>query len=116
MHRERISTLILVPTRELALQVTKLALQLAANCGQEVRVANIAGKEDELVQRARLSDFPDIVVATPARASANAEGGALPLKDLARMVIDEGDLVMSYGFQDDLDKLSKAIPRGVQLL
>jgi ATP-dependent RNA helicase DDX56/DBP9 len=114
--QREISTLILVPTKELALQVTKLTQSLAAHCGQDVRVQNIAGKESDVVQRAKLADLPDIVIATPARASVNVNSGALPLKELAHLVVDEGDLVMGYGFQDDLDNIAKALPKGVQLL
>jgi ATP-dependent RNA helicase DDX56/DBP9 len=110
------SALILVPTKELALQVTKLAQSLSTHCGQDVRIQNIAGKESDVVQRAKLAELPDIVVATPARASVNVNNGALSLKGLAHLVVDEGDLVMGYGFQEDLDNLSKNMEKGVQIL
>ncbi|OCL06887.1 ATP-dependent RNA helicase DBP9 [Glonium stellatum] len=109
-----ISVLILVPTRELAVQVTKTAESLAAFCGQDIRVENLTRKEDDKVQRARLADFPDILVATPGRVSANLNNEALSLKDLAHLVIDEADLVLSYGYEDDLENIAKAIPKGVQ--
>lgn len=110
------SALILVPTKELALQVTKLAQSLSTHCGQDVRVQNIAGKESDVVQRAKLADLPDIVVATPARASVNLNNGALSLKGLAHLVVDEGDLVMGYGFQEDIDNVAKNMSKGVQIL
>jgi ATP-dependent RNA helicase DDX56/DBP9 len=109
------SSLILVPTKELAGQVTKLAQSLAAYCGQEVRIQNLAGKESEVVQKAKLAEFPDIVVATPARAAANMNNGALSLKSLAHLVVDEGDLVMGYGFKEDLDYISQNMSKGVQI-
>ncbi|KAF1998976.1 DEAD-domain-containing protein [Amniculicola lignicola CBS 123094] len=109
------SALVLVPTKELALQVTKLAQALAAHCGQDVRVQNIAGKESDVVQRAKLADLPHIVVATPARASTNVNNGALSLKNLAHLVVDEGDLVMGYGFEEDLNNIAKTMPKGVQI-
>jgi len=96
--------------------VTKLVRALGAHCGEEIRVENIAGKESDVVQRAKLADLPDIVVATPARASHNVNKGSLPLENLAELVIDEGDLVMGYGFEEDLDNISKAMPKGVQIL
>ncbi|KAF2087092.1 DEAD-domain-containing protein [Saccharata proteae CBS 121410] len=108
------SALILVPTRELAGQVTKTIEALAAFCGQDVRAENITQKEDDQVQRARLADSPDIVVATPGRASANLNNAALSLDSLAHLVIDEADLVLSYGYDDDLENLSKSMPKGVQ--
>ncbi|PVH94887.1 DEAD-domain-containing protein [Periconia macrospinosa] len=109
------SSLILVPTKELAGQVTKLAQSLASYCGQDVRIQNLAGKESDVVQKAKLAEFPDIVVATPARAAANMNNGALSLKSLAHLVVDEGDLVMGYGFKEDLDYISQNMPKGVQI-
>ena len=96
------------------MQVTKTTESLAAFCGQDIRVENLTRKEDDKVQRARLADFPDILVATPGRASANMNDEALSLGDLAHLVIDEADLVLSYGYEDDLENIAKAIPKGVQ--
>jgi ATP-dependent RNA helicase DDX56/DBP9 len=110
-----ISSLILVPTKELAGQVTKLAHSLTAHCGQDARVQNLAGKDSEVVIKAKLAENPDIVVATPARAAANMNNGALSLQALAHLVVDEGDLVLGYGFKQDLDYISQNIPKGVQI-
>jgi len=109
------SSLILVPTKELAGQVTKLAQSLTAYCGQDVKVQNLAGKESEVVQKSKLAENPNIVVATPARAAANMNSGALSLKALANLVVDEGDLVLGYGFKEDLDYISQNVPKGVQI-
>ncbi|KAL5114360.1 ATP-dependent DNA/RNA helicase [Pleosporales sp. CAS-2024a] len=115
LRRKGKTSLILVPTKELALQITKVANALSAHCGQEVRIQNIAGKESEVVTKAKLADNPDIVIATPARASANINNGALAVAELAHLVVDEGDLVMGYGFQEDLDQIAQNIPKGVQM-
>ena len=93
-----------------------LAAWQLANYFVGSELQNIAGKESDVVQRAKLAELPDIVVATPARASVNVNNGALSLKGLAHLVIDEGDLVMGYGFQEDLDNLSKNMEKGVQIL
>jgi len=85
-QESRATSLILVPTRELALQVTRLAQSLTAYCRQDVRIQNIAGKESEIVQRAGLSQNPDIVVGTPARVVASINTGALELKELSHLV------------------------------
>lgn len=68
------------------------------------------------MQRAQLAELPNIVVATPARACANINNGALSLKNLAHLVIDEADLVMGYGFKEDLDNIAKNIPKGLQVM
>ncbi|KAF2453963.1 P-loop containing nucleoside triphosphate hydrolase protein [Lineolata rhizophorae] len=106
------SALILVPTRELAGQVTKVTQALSAYCGQEIRAENLTRKEDDKVQRARLANLPDIVVATPGRVAYHIKGGALSVEQVTYLVIDEADLVLSYGYEDDLDLLSKSLPRG----
>ncbi|KAL4803427.1 ATP-dependent RNA helicase dbp9 [Aspergillus unguis] len=106
--------LILVPTRELAEQVQKVITTFAAFCGKDVRSVNLTQKVSDAVQRSMLADFPDIVVSTPARVIANLGTSALALDNLTHFVIDEADLVLSYGYEDDIQTLSKAIPRGVQ--
>ncbi|CAO2654014.1 Nn.00g107470.m01.CDS01 [Neocucurbitaria sp. VM-36] len=115
LRRKGKTSLILVPTKELALQITKVAKSLSAHCGQDIRIQNIAGKESEVVTKAKLADCPDIVIATPARASANINNGALSVGELAHLVVDEGDLVMGYGFKEDLDQIAQSIPKGVQM-
>ncbi|KAL3463916.1 P-loop containing nucleoside triphosphate hydrolase protein [Aspergillus heterothallicus] len=106
--------LILVPTRELAEQVQKVITTFAAFCGKDIRSVNLTQKVSDAVQRSILADFPDIVVSTPARVIANLGTSALSLENLAHFVIDEADLVLSYGYEDDINTLSKAVPRGVQ--
>ncbi|OJJ47276.1 hypothetical protein ASPZODRAFT_151785 [Penicilliopsis zonata CBS 506.65] len=106
--------LILVPTRELAEQVQKVVTTFAAFCGKEVRSVNLTQKVSDAVQRSMLSDCPDIVISTPARVLANINNSALSLEQLTHLVIDEADLVLSYGYEDDINALAKAVPRGVQ--
>ena len=66
------------------------------------------------MQRTLLAESPDIVVATPARAAQNIQNSALNVEKLAHLVIDESDLVLSYGYEDDLQAISEAIPQGIQ--
>lgn len=66
--------------------------------------------------RALLSDKPDIVITTPARATQNVNNGALVLDSLTHLVIDEADLVLSYGYEEDMESLATIIPKGVQTL
>ena len=109
-----ISALVLVPTRELSNQVTKSFATFSTFCTKEIRVVNLTQKTPDSVQRSLLADLPDVVVSTPARASLNLSTSALSLQDLAHLVIDEADLVLSYGYEEDLQNVAKAIPCGVQ--
>lgn len=70
----------------------------------------------EAVQRSLLADSPDIVVATPARISQNINTSALSVTDLKHLVIDEADLVLSYGYEEDLQIIETAIPKGTQAI
>ena len=109
-----IRALLLVPTRELAEQVSKLAKSLAQNCAQDITVRNIAVREDEKVQRAQLEALPDIVVSTPGKAAFCLGNSILSLDQLEYLVVDEADLILSYDYGDDLQAISTAIPSAVQ--
>jgi ATP-dependent RNA helicase DDX56/DBP9 len=104
------SAVILVPTNELAGQVTKDIELFASFCAKDVMAENLAKKEDDKIQRTRLSSHPDIVVATPFKAASHISGGALVVKDLTHLVIDEADLVLTYCAAKDLETIRKAIP------
>ncbi|KAK9857856.1 hypothetical protein MYU51_020175 [Penicillium brevicompactum] len=108
------TALILVPTRELAEQVQKVIVSFSSFCGKDIRSVNLTQKVSDEVQRSMLADFPDIVVSTPTRVYSNVNSSALSLDKVTHLVIDEADLVLSYGYDDDINALSKAIPRGAQ--
>ncbi len=109
-----VSALILVPTRELAEQVSKAVASFSTFCAKDIRVVNLTHKVSDAVQRSLLAESPDIVIATPARASLNINTSALSLENLAYLVIDEADLVLSYGYDEDLQSVSRSVPKGVQ--
>jgi ATP-dependent RNA helicase DDX56/DBP9 len=103
-----------VPTRELAEQVYKSVELFSSFCAKDVRTINITQKVSDAVQRSLLADSPDIVIATPARAFLNLNTSSLSLENLMHLVIDEADLVLSYGYDEDLQNVAKALPKGVQ--
>jgi ATP-dependent RNA helicase DDX56/DBP9 len=105
-----------VPTRELAEQVYKVVDTLSAFCAKDVRAVNLTQRVSEAVQRSLLADSPDIVIATPARAAANLDTSAVSLENLSHLVIDEADLVLSYGYDNDLQNVAKLMPKGVQTM
>ena len=57
---------------------------------------------------------PDVIVSTPARALRHINTSAFDVSGLAHLVIDEADLVMSYGYEQDFQELVKILPDGVQ--
>lgn len=86
----------------------------ASFCGKDIRSVNLTQKVSDEVQRSMLADFPDIVVSTPTRVYSNVNNSALSLDKITHLVIDEADLVLSYGYDEEINALSKAIPRGAQ--
>ncbi|RUP46705.1 P-loop containing nucleoside triphosphate hydrolase protein [Jimgerdemannia flammicorona] len=101
--RQGTRSLILVPTRELAEQVTSHLNSLLLYCSADVKAANLASNVPLQLQQPILADFPDIVVATPSRALAHLEAQNLVIREtLETLVIDEADLVLSYGYDEDL--------------
>ncbi|OAA40973.1 ATP-dependent RNA helicase dbp9 [Metarhizium rileyi] len=112
------STLILVPTRELADQVFKVIEQFSSFCAKDVRAVKLTDKLSDAVQRSLLSTNPDIVISTPARAWYNVKSNQSPLSlsGLTHLVLDEADLLLSYGYDEDLENLSWSIPKGIQTI
>jgi hypothetical protein len=102
-----VRALVLVPTAELCLQVCEsLARLLAYAASAGVTVARVAGDEAVGAQRARLAAgaLPRVLVATPARLLAHLRAGHLELRGSVRfVVVDEADLLLSYGYAPDLE-------------
>ena len=109
------AALILLPTRELAGQVSKIVSRFAEFCAKDIKAQNLADSSLDSVQRSLLADLPDIVLATPGRAHVHFSSGALDLSTLGYLVIDEADLVLSYGYENDLRSFSEALPERTQI-
>ncbi|KAI1484236.1 DEAD-domain-containing protein [Daldinia eschscholtzii] len=108
------AALILVPTNELVTQVAKVLETLTSYCSREIKVSKLSDKLSDAAQRAVLSDSPDIVVATPARTWHNIKNSALSVEKLTHLVLDEADLVLSYGYDEDLQNVASSLPKGLQ--
>lgn len=87
-----------------------------AFCHKDIRVVDLTQKVPDSVQRSLLADSPDLVIATPGRAALSISTSAFPTDSLSFLVIDEADLVLSYGYEDDLQKVAQSIPSGVQTM
>jgi ATP-dependent RNA helicase DDX56/DBP9 len=76
----------------------------------------LTDKVSDAVLRSLLSNTPDIVISTPARAWHAASNNFLSLSKLTHLVLDEADLVLSYGYNEDLEQISGSLPKGVQTI
>ncbi|KAK8108767.1 hypothetical protein PG984_014568 [Apiospora sp. TS-2023a] len=109
------TALILVPTRELADQVVRVIDTFAAFC-KDIQTVKLSEKLSDAVTRTLLSNLPDLVVGTPARVLQAIKSSALNLDGLKHLVLDESDLLLSYGYDENLKTIASTIPKGVQTI
>ena len=102
------AVLIIAPTRELALQVSRELMWLYNKAG--VRIATCVGGMDASKERRNLSQGAQIVVGTPGRLRDHLERGALDLSDLKVAVLDEADEMLDMGFREELEEILNASP------
>jgi ATP-dependent RNA helicase DeaD len=102
------SALVLVPTRELAMQVSEAIFKYGRHLG--VRVVPIYGGQPIYRQFQQLERGVDVVVATPGRAVDHIGRGSLPLDEVRVVVLDEADEMLDMGFADDLESILAATP------
>jgi len=100
--------LVIAPTRELALQVSRELAWLYAKAG--ARIATCVGGMNPSQERRVLQGGASIVVGTPGRLRDHLERGALDLSDLAAVVLDEADEMLDMGFREDLEEILDATP------
>ncbi|KAM9456560.1 putative ATP-dependent RNA helicase DDX56 [Clarias gariepinus] len=111
VREQAVRALVLVPTKELGQQVQTMIRQLTAYCARDVRVADISGKAELSAQRPILMEKPDVVVGTPSRVQAHIKAQNLALNALEMLIIDEADLLFSFGFEADLKNLICQLPK-----
>ncbi|MBP2027673.1 ATP-dependent RNA helicase DeaD [Acetoanaerobium pronyense] len=104
--------LILTPTRELALQITQVFEYLTAD--SNIGIVPVYGGHDVDKQINRLKTKSQIVVGTPGRILDHLRKGTINFKHLKRIVIDEADQMMAFGFMEDIDILMSKTPQNLQ--
>jgi len=92
--------LIMVPTRELALQVKKDCEALCQFSG--VKSMIIRGGQEFQYQASLLRRNPEVVIATPGRLTEHLESGTADLSDVEYLVLDECDRMLDMGFRDEV--------------
>jgi len=106
--RGAISALVLVPTRELAMQVAEAAHKYGRSRG--VTVLPIYGGQSMEQQLRALKRGVDIVVATPGRATDHIRRRTLKLDSVQMVVLDEADEMLDMGFAEDLEAVLGETP------
>jgi len=101
---------VLCPTRELARQTTQVLVDLTNSCSNIIRILDI-GAKDVATVAPLLADLPDIIVGTPGRLAQHLRENNLILSSsLSMLVIDEADLIFSFGFEADLKYILGELP------
>ena len=114
---EKINTLILVPTRELALQIDQQIMGLAYFT-QATSIAVYGGGDgiDYEQQKRSLREGVNIIIATPGRIIAHLTSGKIKFDHLEHLILDEADRMLDMGFYDDIVRIISYLPEKRQNL
>lgn len=115
--RQSWNGLILVPTKELCEQVRQEVQSIIDHCAETITVTSLTAPTTPLMRMA-VRGAGNVVVATPAGVASCLRDGLLgptTLQDhLQSLVLDEADLLLSYGYEEDLRQLAPLVPRNCQ--
>ncbi|MBN1588157.1 MAG: DEAD/DEAH box helicase [Pirellulales bacterium] len=106
--------LVLVPTRELAVQVRDEMVKLAH--GRRIHIVAAYGGKPVRGQAEKLRRGAEIVVGTPGRLLDHLGRGSLFIGDLRQVVLDEADRMLDIGFRPDIEKILRKCPQSRQTL
>ena len=112
----KVSALILVPTRELAKQVADSIKSYAVHFNGAIKTLAVFGGVSVNTQMQALSGGTDILVATPGRLLDLISSNAVKLDEVQTLVLDEADRMLSLGFADELSQLLASMPKQKQIL
>jgi ATP-dependent RNA helicase DeaD len=108
----RLAALVLVPTRELAMQVSEAIHRYGEQL--KLRVLPVYGGQAIGLQLRALQRGVDVVVATPGRAVDHVKRGSIKLDGVEVLILDEADEMLDMGFAEDLETLLSATPQDRQ--
>ena len=116
-HHSKVSGLILVPTRELAIQIGQVieGLSYFTNISS---IAIYGGSDGQnfVAEKKALQTGADIVVCTPGRLLAHLKMGYVDFNGIQFLVLDEADRMLDMGFQDDINTIIGHLPKKRQTL
>lgn len=110
---QSIQSIILVPTRELAEQVTKVITDLCSYT--KITVMKVIGGTNVNLCRDELSKNPHIVVGTPGRILDMIRRRYLPTVGVKLLTFDEADEILSHGFKEDIHDIIQSVDKNAQI-
>jgi ATP-dependent RNA helicase RhlE len=106
--------LVILPTRELALQVDQTLKKIGESIG--LKTAILIGGENPAKQHKALSLRPQIIIATPGRIIDHIENSNLSLSKVGILVLDEADRMLDMGFAPQIKKVLQSVPKQRQTM
>ncbi|XP_011263326.1 probable ATP-dependent RNA helicase DDX56 isoform X1 [Camponotus floridanus] len=115
--KQQIKGLIVAPSKELCKQIYDVIMCLTTKCYREVRVIDISPQTDLNAQKPLLNEMPDIIVVTPSRLLQHLKAGNMMLKhSLETLIIDEADLLFSFGYENEIKAVLTYLPTAYQAI
>jgi ATP-dependent RNA helicase DeaD len=114
VENKKVQTLVLCPTRELALQTTEVFRKLSAH--KKIRTVSVYGGQQASVQIRALRAGAQVVVGTPGRVKDLIGRNVLSLKNVRTIVLDEADEMLDYGFLPDMKSILSNVTEKHQTL
>lgn len=111
---DRLQSLVITPTRELAIQVAEELNRLGQH--KQVRTLPIYGGQDITRQIRSLKKRPHIIVGTPGRLQDHIRRRTIRLNELNHVVLDEADEMLQMGFREDIEAILAETPPDRQIL
>jgi len=106
---------VLVPSKELSKQAYRNALELTTSCSRTVKVLDVGNSSVQNV--GSIIPSADVLIGTPAKILAHINNKTFDMKSsMDYLVIDEADLMLSFGYENDLNTLVKNLPKIYQAL
>lgn len=114
-NKKSLSSLILCPTRELAMQVCD-EIRKYGKYNKNINVISICGGQSYDKQIQGIKNNANIIVGTPGRIIDHINRGTLKLHTLKSIVLDEADEMLNMGFIDDIEKILSCVPEKKQVI
>lgn len=115
--KETVNTLVIVPTRELAIQIDE-AMQGFGYFTPVSAIAIFGGSDGISFEQEKkaLTQGANIVIATPGRLIAHLNMGYVKFNHIEHLILDEADRMLDMGFSDDINKIVSFLPKKRQTL
>merc|ERR1719412_2341425 len=115
-QQQCVRALIMAPTKELCRQIQTVFKDLTSSCGRVARSVDVSdhrlGVDIQAHKPLLVGDVPDVIVGTPSRVLMHMEAGHLPdvKNSLEILVLDEADLIVSFGYEEEVKKVLSRLP------